>query len=453
MLEVLNDLQGADIPAFLDGLTREESLVVASDLYDWEGTFARPSQCRPQGDWRVWAINAGRGFGKTRTGAENVNRWAFEHPGCRIALVARTHADLREVMIEHRRAGVLATAPPWFMPRYEPSNRHIVWPSMDGAPSSMATTFTAEEPDDLRGPEVDFAWCDELASWTHLADTWDNLKLALRGAEYPRTIVTTTPRPLKFLRKLYDDEFTVVTGGSTYENEANLPQAFLHEIERLYGGTTRGRQELYAELLDEAEGSLWTRKGIEAFRVLQAPDLSRIVVAIDPAVTSTEASDETGIVAAGCVPTNGRDHYYVLRDVSDRYTPFQWATTAVSTFEEILADRIIGEVNNGGDMVESTLRTVSEDVPYRAVHASRGKYARAEPVAALYEQGRVHHVGNFDDLEDQLCNWVPNSKQRSPDRLDALVWAISELMGKPQRDEVEGFGSSVRADRESPWSM
>ena len=450
----LGELREDEIRPFLDALSPSESRLLAGDLYDWEGTFARPSQRRPEGDWRVWAINAGRGFGKTRTGAENVNRWALEHPGCRIALIARTHYDLRAVMIEHPRAGILVTSPPWFRPRYEPSNHLIVWPSIvEGVPNSMAHTFTAEEPDDLRGPEIGFAWCDELATWTHLQETWTNLKFALRGADYPRTIVTTTPRPIKFLRELYEDEFTVVTGGSTYENAANLPDAYIGEIERLYGGTTRGRQEIYAELLDEAEGSLWTRAMIEEFRLSEAPELSRIVVAIDPAVTSTEASDETGIVAAGCVPTSGRDHYYVLRDTSGRFSPFEWATNAVSVWEQLLADRVVGEVNNGGDMVESTLRTVSPDIPYKAVHASRGKYARAEPIAALYEQGRVHHIGGFDELEDQLCNWVPNSKQRSPDRLDALVWAISELMGKPQRDEVTGFGSSVDSDRESPWRM
>lgn len=455
MLERLTELREDDAKPFLMSLSPEVALGLAGELFDWEKNFARPSQRRPEGDWRVWALNAGRGFGKTRTGAENVNRWAQEFPGCRIALIARTHSDLREVMIEGR-AGILAMSPPWFRPRYEPSTRHVVWPKAeDQQVPSIATTFTAEEPDLLRGPEVDFAWCDELASWKYLEESWANLKLALRGTAYPRTVITTTPRPLKFLRKLYADPYTVVTGGSTYENAANLPEAYLEEIERLYGGTTRGRQEINAELLDEAEGSLWQRAIIERYRVTpdEVPDLARIVVAIDPAVTATEQSDETGIIAVGSTPMGGRDHFYVLEDGSGRYSPLEWADMALSIFDTRLADRVVGEVNNGGDMVEQTLRTRRPDVPYKAVHASRGKYARAEPVAALYEQGRVHHVGNFDELEDQQCNWVPNSNQRSPDRMDADVWAITELMGKPGGDEVVSFGSAAESDRSSPWKM
>ena len=454
-LEQLEGLREAEAKPFVEALSPEVQLALLAEFFDFEKAFARPSQRRPDGDWRVWALNAGRGFGKTRTGSENVNRWALEHPGCRMALIARTHSDLREVMIEHRRAGILATSPPWFRPRYEPSNRHIVWPSIDGAPNSIATTFTAEEPDDLRGPEVDFAWCDELASWKYLDETWANLKLALRGTEYPRTIITTTPRPLKFLRKLYADPYTVVTGGSTYENAANLPDAYLEEIERLYGGTSRGRQEIHAEILDEAEGALWKRKIIERYRVQpdEVPDLARVVVAIDPAVTATEQSDETGIIAAGSAPMNGRDHYYVLEDGSGRYSPLEWADMALSIFDTRMADRIVGEVNNGGDMIEQTLRTRRPDIPYRAVHASRGKYARAEPIAALYDQGLVHHVGNFDELEDQQCNWIANSTMRSPDRLDADVWAITELMSKPGGDEVTTLGIGAKRDRSSPWRM
>ena len=451
-VEQLAELPLERIREYKDSLTPAEQRAVAAKLFDWEGSFARPSQRRPDGDWSVWAINAGRGYGKTRTGAENVRRWAQDNPGCRLALIARTHSDLRDVMIEGR-SGLLSPriSPPWFRPRYEPSNRHVIWPNR-----SIATTYTAEEPDDLRGPEFNFAWCDELASWRYLEDTWDNLKLALRIGRQPQTIITTTPRPLAFLRKLFADPKTVVTGGSTYENRANLPNAFLEEIERLYGGTTRGRQELYAEILDEAEGALWQRKIIDANRVTETPDLARIVVAIDPAVTSNEQSDETGIVTVGSHPTNGRDHFYVLADDSGRYPPHGWATQALSRFEREFADRIVGEVNNGGEMVESTLRAVHpkpSELSYKAVHASRGKYARAEPVAALYEQGLVHHVGCFDELEDQLCNWVPLGNARSPDRLDALVWAISELMGSGTVDEVTSIGPSVQSDRSSPWRL
>lgn len=449
MLDQLAELEEHEVGDFLDALSPELRTQIAFSLFDWEGAFARDSQKRPEGDWAVWAINAGRGFGKTRTGAENAKRWAFEVPGCRIALVARTHSDLRDVLIEGE-SGLLSKkiSPPWFAPNYEPSKRRLTWPN-----GSVATTFTGEEPDLLRGPEFDFAWCDELATWKYLSETWDNLLLALRRGDMPRAIVTTTPRPLKFLRALYAESDTVVTGGSTYENRANLPDWFIRRIERLYGGTTLGRQEINAEILDEAPGALWKRKDIETYRVQpeDVPDLVRVVIAIDPAVTSTEASDETGIIAAGVAPMNGVDHFYVLEDGSDRYSPLAWADRALSMFDTRMGDRIVGEVNNGGEMVESTLRTRRPDVPYRAVHASRGKVTRAEPIAALYEQGRVHHVGLFDELEDQQCNWVPNSGQRSPDRLDADVWAITELMGAPQVDEVTSFGSAARSDRASPW--
>ena len=453
MLERLAELKTDEAQDFLEDLSRGEQRALADDLFDWEKNLARPSQQRPDGDWSVWAINAGRGFGKTRTGAENVKRWAEETPKARIALVARTHSDLRDILIEGE-SGLLSrkVSPPWFTPLYEPSKRRLTWPN-----GSIASTFTGEEPDDLRGPEFNYAWCDELATWKYLGETWDNLTLAMRRGELPRTIVTTTPRPLKFLRKLYAEPDTIVTGGSTYENRANLPDWFIARIERLYGGTSRGRQELFAEILDEAEGALWARALIDRFRVEpgDCPDLSRVVVAIDPAVTSTEQSDETGIIAVGSAPTNGRTHYYVLRDVSDRYSPSEWATQAISVYEQEQGDRIIGEVNNGGEMIEATLRAVetSMPIPYKAVHASRGKYARAEPIAALYEQGLVHHVGDFPDLEDQLCNWVPNTNQRSPDRLDALVWGLTELSGSEAVDEVVSLGRSTESDRSSPWRM
>ena len=447
MLDRLANIPGPLAREFLATLNPAEQLLVANELFDWENTWARKAQLRPEGNWSVWAINAGRGFGKTRTGAETMRLWAQEIPGCRMALVARTHGDLRDVMIEGR-SGLLATAPPWFRPKYESSKRRITWPN-----GSQATTFTSEEPDDLRGPEFHYAWCDELASWTHLQESWSNLQLALRIGERSRTIVTTTPRPLKFLRSLYQDPMTRVTGGSTYDNAENLPAAFLEEIERLYGGPSKGRQEIYAEILQEAEGALWKRKHIEQSRVEETPDLTRIVVAIDPAVSSNEQSDETGIVAVGTANIGRLQHFYVLQDVSGRYSPFEWGAAAFQCFEEQEADRIIGEVNNGGDMVESTLRTIAPDVPYRAVHASRGKAARAEPIAALYEQGRVHHVGAFEELEDQLANWVPLSSQRSPDRLDALVWAVSELIERRSGD-VETLGiETLDRDGASPWRM
>jgi phage terminase large subunit-like protein len=453
LTESLRQLPLESVADFCADLSPPELSLLLHDLYDWEGEFARETQLVPPGSWSTWVINAGRGFGKTRTGAENVRRWAEENPGCRIAIVARTSSDVRDVMVEGE-SGILEICPPWNRPHYEPSKRRITWPPDDRGRRSIATTFSADEPDLLRGPQFHFAWADELASWRFLKESWDNLQLGLRLGDDPRGIVTTTPKPIKLLRDLMADPTTVVTGGSTYDNRANLAPSFFDNITRLYEGTSVGRQELYAQLLDQAEGSLWQRTDIDANRVEASPDLQRVVVAIDPAVSANEQSDETGIVVAGSIEVaNGRrsqQHFYVLDDGSGRYRPSAWGTRALQLHEKWISDRIIGEVNNGGDMVEETLRTLDPDVPYKAVHASRGKQARAEPVAALYEQGRVHHVGIFDDLEDQLCNWVPLSNQRSPDRLDALVWAISELT-RSTAGEIDSIGPAARSDRKSPW--
>lgn len=445
----LSTLGPEQVHEFVDNLSVGEQRVILEDLYDWEGEWARPSQQYPDGDWSTWVINAGRGYGKTRTGAENVRRWAAASPGIRIAMVARTASDVRDVMVEGE-SGIMAVCPPWDRPHYEPSKRRLTW-----ANGSTATTYSADEPDLLRGPQFHKAWADEVASWRFLLDTWTNLQMTLRLGNDPRLIVTTTPKPLAWLRRLLADDTTVVTGGSTYENRANLAAAFFDNVTRLYEGTTVGRQELYADVLDEAEGALWKRETIDSNRVVETPDLDRIVVAIDPAVSSNEQSDETGIVAAGRarVGANGNRssmHFYVLDDLSLRATPLNWAERAITLYDLQEADRIIGEVNNGGEMVESTLRTLREDISYKAVHASRGKAARAEPIAALYEQGRVHHVGMFDELEDQCCNWEPHSGMRSPDRLDALVWAITELMEHTD-DEVTSLRGIGERDRVSPW--
>lgn len=449
LLDSLATLPAERRGRYLDELSPSEQRVVAEDLFDWEGKWARVPQSYPKGRWSTWIIKAGRGYGKTRTGAENVRAWAEGEAGIRIAMVARTSSDVRDTMVEGE-SGILAISPPWARPHYEPSKRRITWPN-----GSIATTYTADEPDLLRGPQFHKAWADEIASWRFLQESWDNLQLALRLGDDPRLIVTTTPKPLQFLRKLLADPTSIVTGGSTYENLPNLAPTFFDNVTRLYEGTTVGRQELYAELLDEAEGALWSRTEIDRNRVIETPDLERIVTAIDPAVSANEQSDETGIISVGRarLRSNGSavHHFYVLQDGSGRYGPLEWARRAISIHEQQEGDRIVGEVNNGGDMVESTLRTVDPDVPYRAVHASRGKQARAEPIAALYEQGRVHHLGAFDELEDQLCNWVPNSNMRSPDRLDAMVWGITELMRGG--DQVMSLGPSVHADRESPWRI
>ena len=399
--------------AILASLTAEERSRL---LYLWR-VWARPKQLTPPGDWLVWLILAGRGFGKSRTGAEWVRENVTAGKAARIALVADTAADAREVMVEGE-SGILATSPPWFRPTYEPSKRRLTWPN-----GAIATTYSAEEPDQLRGPQHDLAWADELAKWRY-PDAWDQLRFGLRLGRDPRVIVTTTPRPTPIIRSLISEATTHVTRGATHENRANLAPAFLATVVARYEGTRLGRQELYAEILDDVPGALWKRDTIDSARVREAPALRRIVVAIDPAVTSGEASDETGIVVVG-VSHDG--HGYVLDDASGRHTPNEWARIAVAKLDAWRADRIVAEVNNGGDLVETNIRTVRRNAPFTAVRASRGKATRAEPVAALYEQGKVHHVGMLATLEDQLCSWEP-SAAKSPDRLDALVWGLSNLM-------------------------
>ena len=396
----------------LADLTEKEAEAL---LYDWR-FWARPNQVPPPGDWRTWLVLAGRGFGKTRTGAEWVREQVEQGQCSRMALVAPTAADARDVMVEGE-SGILAISPPWFRPLYEPSKRRLTWPN-----GAIATTYSADEPDRLRGPQHDGAWADELAAWKY-SETWDMLMFGLRLGADPRAVVTTTPKPVRLIRELLAAATTVVTRGSTYENADNLAPAFFEKIISKYEGTRLGRQELHAEVLDDVPGALWARKMLDDLRRLAAPDLVRVVVAVDPAVTSEEGSDETGIVVAG----KGADgHGYVLEDLSGRFSPDAWARRAVDAYQERQADRVIAEVNNGGDLVETIVRTVDARVSYKGVHASRGKQTRAEPVAALYEQGRIHHVGSLEDLEDQMCTWLPGMK--SPDRMDALVWALTELM-------------------------
>ncbi|MFD1423416.1 DNA-packaging protein [Laceyella tengchongensis] len=408
----------------LSSLTTEERLDLIQSLseeeahsllYDWR-FWARPNQLPPEGNWRTWLLLAGRGFGKTRTGAEWI-RWLVETGQAkRIALVAPTAGDARDVIVEGE-SGLLAISAPWCMPTYEPSKRRITWPN-----GAIATLYSADEPERLRGPQHDAAWCDELAAWRY-PDAWDMLMFGLRLGKDPRVVVTTTPKPTPIIKSLVEAKTTVVTRGSTFDNAENLAPAFLEQIVSKYEGTRLGRQELYADILDDTPGALWNWRMIDELRVKEHPDLVRIVIAIDPAVTNDEDSDETGIVVAGL----GADgHGYVLADLSRKDTPDGWARVAVDAYHRHKADRIVAETNNGGDMVEFTIRTVDRGVAYKKLHASRGKLIRAEPVAALYEQGRVHHVGVFDDLEDQMCSWAPG--EDSPDRMDALVWALTELM-------------------------
>ena len=389
---------------------------------------ARPNQLRPPGDWwQIWLLLAGRGFGKTRTLAEWVCDQAASGQASRIALVAATAADARDVLVEGE-SGILAVAPPWCQPIYEPSKRRLTWPN-----GVIATTFSAEEPDRLRGPQHDAAVCDELASWSH-PETWDMLQFGLRLGRRPRCLIATTPRPAKLLRELLAREGhdVVVTRGSSYDNKANLAPAFFAQIVKKYEGTRLGRQELNAELLEDTPGALWSQGLIDGTRISAAPELTRIVVAIDPAATSGEDADETGVVVVG-QDKDGQG--YVLADCSGRYTPIEWARIAISAYRTHHADRIVAERNNGGDMVEATLRMVDQNVPVTTVWASRGKVTRAEPISALYEQGRMHHVGTFPQLEDQMTNFTSDFDREaagySPDRLDAMVWAATELLVEP----------------------
>lgn len=375
-------------------------------------SIARPEQLPPEGAWRTWLLLAGRGFGKTRAGAEAINGWALAGRVRRIAVVAQTAADVRDLSMAalRRAAGPNATYT-------ESKHFRLRW---TGGAEAMG--FSAEEPDSLRGYEFDTAWSDELAAWRY-PDAYDQLQFGLR-APGARQIVTTTPRPVRLIRDLLADPTTVVTRGRTLDNAANLDASSLRYYLARYGGTRLGRQELEAELLDDAPGALWTRDRIDELRVAAAPELVRIVVALDPAVSSTEDADETGIVVAA----KGADGQgYVLADLSGRYSPDGWARRAVDAVRIWGADKVVGEANQGGEMVEATIRTVGPGAPYRAVHASRGKRTRAEPVAALYEQGRIHHVGAFPALEDQLCAALPDGGTGPDDRLDALVWAFTEL--------------------------
>ncbi len=416
-------------PALRDRLISGLSRTQARKLLDEWSFWAWRAQLPPEGDWRVWLLIAGRGFGKTRAGAEYVRARVRAGTARRVALVAPTATDARNVMVEGE-SGILEISQSDDRPLYEPSKRRLTWPN-----GAAATLFSADEPERLRGPQHDVAWCDELGSWRYPA-AWDMLMFGLRLGSDPRVVVTTTPRPTSLIRGLLGDSKIAVTRGTTFENRANLARDFLTGIVRKYQGTRLGRQELEAELLDDLPGALWNRGLIEACRSPSPPVLERVVVAIDPAVSSGDEADETGIVVAG---KDSQGHGWVLADASGRYTPAAWAKAAIAAYRAHRADRIVAEVNNGGEMVEATLRVIDPNASFSAVHAARGKITRAEPVAALYEQGRVHHVGSFARLEDQMCTFSRgpqgdfDSKAAgySPDRVDALVWALTDLLIEP----------------------
>lgn len=411
-LEQLGRLPPTQQQEILSQLSPDELDALA---HDWE-VIARRNQIAPAGNWRVWLILAGRGWGKTRTGGEWV-RSQIESGRCkRMILAARTADDARDVMVEGE-SGLLAICPNAARPRWIPSNRKLEWPN-----GAIAMVYSADEPDLFRGKQCDGAWADELAAWRY-PEAFDQLLLGLRLGSDPRLVVTTTPRPTPIIKGLVKHPTTVITTGNTYENRENLAPAFAQEIITRYEGTRLGRQELYAQILDDNPDALWQGTAIEQGRIVQAPELKRVVVGVDPSATAT--GDEAGIVVAG-LGAGGQG--YVLDDASLQGSPHTWGSQAVAAYHKHKADRLVAEVNNGGEMVELTIRTVDKAVAYRAVHASRGKATRAEPVAALYEQGKIHHIGVFPKLEDEMTSWTPGAP--SPNRMDALVWALTELMLK-----------------------
>jgi len=429
----LRELPDAEVAEILRKLGPHQ----AEELrYNWE-FWARPEQLEPEGDWNAWLALAGRGWGKTRAGAEWV-RHRIKKGDKIVHCVAPTKGDVRRVMVEGD-SGLLNVC--WKgdktyrgkhigFPVWSPTNNTLTWEN-----GSKAVFFSAEDPERLRGPQAYSAWTDELCAWRNAQETWDMMMFGLSLGRKPQVFITTTPKTTKLLRNIISDPKTTISKGSTFDNAANLAGTFLDAVKKTYEGTRLGRQELYAEILDEASGALWNRELLFKCEIDKEdiPPLNRIVVAVDPAVTNKTDSDMTGIVVAG-IDEDGIA--YVLEDHTDNYSPKEWAEKAIELYHTHMADRIVAERNQGGDMVRHTLQTEDQNVPIKLVHASRGKMARAEPVSALYEQGKVKHVKGLNDLEDQMVQWEPLGSIGSPDRLDAMVWALTDLSlngyAKPQ---------------------
>lgn len=390
---------------------------------------ARRAQCDPPGPWQSWLFMGGRGAGKTRAGAEWVNRIVRFGDYRRIALIGPTFGDIREVMIEGP-SGLRATMPRDVKPpKYEVSRHRLVWPN-----GAEAYAFSAEDPEALRGPQFDAAWCDELAAWPNADDVWTMLQMTLRLGPAPLCMVTTTPRPIPLLRSLLQDPSVAVTRSRTIDNEAHLSPPFLTHVAQRYGGTRLGRQELDGELLDEIRGALWKESQLEQVRLSQHPGpLNDLIVAVDPPVTTGPDADACGIVAAGLRRIGTAPPVaYVLADASVRgLSPLDWASRVVETATRLGASRIVAEANQGGELVRSILMQAGCTVPVLLKHARLSKHARAMPVAALYEQGRVYHLGRFIELEAEMCSFATAAQSGSPDRMDALVWAIDTLLVEP----------------------
>lgn len=415
----------------LNGLSLREQRLL---LQDWQ-VFAHAHQLPPKGDWRIWLLMGGRGAGKTRAGAEWLKAQAAEEASAgssgalRIALVGETYADVREVMIEGV-SGLLSVHEGGARPVWIPSRRRLEFPG-----GAVAQAFSSEDPEALRGPQFHLAWCDELAKWKNAEETFDMLQFGLRLGQRPRQLITTTPRPVPLLKRLVTLAETAVTHAPTRANAPFLAPGFLEAIVGRYAGTRLGRQELEGALIEDRPDALWSRAGLERCRVDRPPQpFSRIVVAVDPPAASGKRSDACGIVAAGLGPDGLA---YILADRSfKRAKPAAWAAAATGLFQGLEADCLVAEVNQGGDMVSEVIRSADPAVPVKTVHATRGKHARAEPVAMLYDQDRVRHVGAFPELEDEMCDFAATglSNGRSPDRLDALIWAVTDLMLGPRSE-------------------
>ena len=411
------------IDKWLATLSATERKAILTDRRLWRLPYQNP----PEGNWRRWIFRAGRGTGKTYTGGDMTNAVAADRDKMgssgEIGIIGRTWTEARQVMVEGP-SGILATAPPGLAPEWEPGNGVLVWPFTNKAGKKVkGRIFSADKPEQMRGPNFSWVWADEPAHWPNLKTTWlEVIELALRSG-WARCMLTTTPIPGSFLQEMEKMPGSVVTRASTFQN-SYLDKRVLDAYRSAYAGTRRGDQELAGEYLDDNEKALWCTDDFDQHRVKEAPDLKRVVVAIDPAVTANANSDETGIVVAG-VSDDG--HGYVMRDRSGTYTPGEWGRIAVAEYYRSKADAIVAEVNNGGDLVVDNIRAVDDTVNVIAVRASRGKFTRAEPVAGLCERGKYHHVGQLRELEKQCCGWDP-TKTDSPDRLDAKVWALTELM-------------------------
>ncbi len=411
-------LQPAEVKKLILSLDPREA---AALQYDWR-FWARPGQTPPDWDWRTWLLKGGRGSGKTWVGANLTNEKARV---ChRLALIGRTASDVRDTMIEGD-SGIIALSPPWFMPKYEPGKRRVTWPN-----GAFALCFSADEPNLLRGPQFEFVWADELAAWRRLKETLDNIMLCLRKGTNPQLVATTTPRPLQIIKDMIKRATTHTTTESTYANLENLAVQWAEEVINTYANTRLGRQELEGSILDDNPNALWSRECIDKHRVTKYPDLDAITVGVDPMVKEDpdDKSAEAGIIIAGRKGRKRDPHAqaYIIDDMSMQGSPEEWATQAVSAYYKYKADKIVAEANNGGAMVKSTIQAIDPHVPVELVWASRGKVIRAEPVATLNQRGRVHHTQYLPECEDQLCEWEPGMK--SPDRLDAYVWTLTDLM-------------------------